>query len=99
MAPLPDPNEPMFKFQPRWKEEMVVTSKDGAFVIDLAMGNLTAYLLPEDLWREQAPDWAKEHWPQLKRELEAWCEKYNAKLAIDVTAVVMTDPPAGRTAG
>lgn len=90
MIPSPDSDEPMFKFQPRWKEEMVVTSKDGTFVIDLAMGNLTAYLLPEDLWREQAPSWAKEHWAQLKSELEAWCEKYNAKLAIDVTAVVMT---------
>ncbi|MGF6418922.1 hypothetical protein ABH900_002425 [Stenotrophomonas sp. AN71] len=35
---------PVFEFKARWKEELVCTSPDGAFVLELSMGTLTAYL-------------------------------------------------------
>lgn len=78
----------IFEFKPRWKEELVVTSKDGSFVLELPMGVLSAYLPTQDAWREKSPVWAKESWVDLKQELEVWCRENNAKLIIDATANV-----------
>jgi hypothetical protein len=66
-----------FTFQPRWKEELVCTGPGGSFVLELPMGVLSAYLPSEVAWRSKAPAWARELWPVLKVELEAWCEKNN----------------------
>lgn len=78
----------MFQFQPRWKEELVVTGPGGAFILDLPMGVLTACLPIEEVWREGAPAWARGLWPTLRSELEQWCRANKAELEIDARAGV-----------
>jgi len=78
----------MFTFQPRWKEELVVTGPGGQFVLELPMGILSAYLPTESAWQEKAPDWAKDSYSQLKSELEAWCSENKAKFYIEEDAGV-----------
>ncbi|MES2444068.1 MAG: hypothetical protein V4574_14660 [Pseudomonadota bacterium] len=80
--------ERLFHFQPRWKEELVVTASGGSFVLELPMGVLSAYLPTEAEWRRRAPGWAISLWPRLKVELEAWCSQNNAAFYIDQAADV-----------
>jgi len=75
-----------FKFKARWKEELVCTGPDGAFVLELPMGVLSAYLPTEEIWKQKAPLWACELWPVLRIELEEWCIKNKAEFIIDSTA-------------
>jgi hypothetical protein len=77
------PQEQLFRFQPRWKEELVVTGPGGSFVIEMPMGVLSVYLPAEAAWAEKAPSWALNLWPVLRAELEDWCQKANAKLFVD----------------
>ncbi|QED29919.1 hypothetical protein FRD01_22315 [Microvenator marinus] len=77
-----------FQFRPKWKEELVVIAEEGSFKLDLAMGVLTAFLPTEDDWPDKAPAWARDLYPVLKEELEAWCAENKAKLVIDSTGVV-----------
>jgi hypothetical protein len=79
---------PTFQFQPRWKEELVVNGPGGNFVLELPMGVLSAYLPTEIAWLRKAPDWAKHLWPELRNELETWCQNNNAELVIDESASV-----------
>jgi hypothetical protein len=78
-----------FKFQPRWKEELVCTGPGGTFVLELPMGVLSAYLPTETAWQSKAPAWARDLWPVLKEELEAWCLANKATFVIDETASVL----------
>ena len=87
---MPPPSS-VFQFKPRWKEELVVTGPGGTFVLELPMGILSAYLPPQELWPEKAPEWARDLWPTLKAELEAWCRANEAKFIIDPTAGVWSD--------
>ena len=75
-----------FSFEPRWKEQLVVTGPGGTFVLELPMGVLSAYLPTEPVWRVKAPAWAADLWPVLKTELERWCIDNKARLHIDETA-------------
>lgn len=77
-----------FTFNPRWKEELICTGPGGTFVLELAMGVLTAFLPTEDVWRSNAPAWARDLWPVLKTDLEAWCENSKVRLVIDESATV-----------
>lgn len=83
-----NPKMNTFTFQPRWKEELVCTCHGGSFVLELTMGRLGAYLPTEDAWKLKSPLWARDLWPELKSELEAWCKANNAKFVIDETAAV-----------
>ncbi|WP_111657774.1 hypothetical protein [Isoalcanivorax indicus] len=78
----------IFKFQPRWKEELVVSGPGGSFVLELPMGILSAYLPTESAWERRAPAWARDVWPQLKQELEEWCAANKAQFIIDESAGV-----------
>ena len=77
-----------FKFQPRWKEELVVSGPGGSFILELPMGVLSACLPTENIWVGKAPVWAKGLWPVIKEELEVWCKENNAKFIIDKSAKV-----------
>jgi hypothetical protein len=77
-----------FQFSPRWKEMMIVTGPGGHFTLDFWMGIPTISLPPEERWRDVAPSWAAELWPELKAELEDWCRNNNTKLEIDEKAGV-----------
>jgi hypothetical protein len=78
----------LFQFQPRWKEELVVSGSGGSFVLELPMGILAAYLPTETEWQRRAPVWAQALWPELKRELEDWCCKNKAQFHVDPSADV-----------
>lgn len=78
----------VFKFQARWKEELVVTCSGGSFVLEMPMGVLTVYLPTEQVWLKKAPSWAKNHWLPLKEQLEVWCKENKAEFLIDETAGV-----------
>lgn len=77
-----------FTFQPRWKEELVCTHVGGSFVLELPMGILSAYLPTEEVWKVKAPAWARDLWPELKTQLEAWCRANEADFYIDESADV-----------
>ncbi|MCH8498603.1 MAG: hypothetical protein LAT63_08995 [Marinobacter sp.] len=77
-----------FQFQPRWKEELVVTGDGGQFILELPMGVLSAYLPTESAWEAKSPEWARNQYVELKQELEEWCKKNKAKFYIDETAGV-----------
>lgn len=81
-------NEQTFYFQPRWKEELVVSGPGGSFVLELPMGVLSAYMPTEAAWKTKAPPWAVDLWPVLRFELDAWCQANKAKLFVDETAGV-----------
>ncbi|AVO28551.1 hypothetical protein C6Y55_00670 [Stenotrophomonas maltophilia] len=78
----------VFEFKARWKEELVCTGPHGSFVLELAMGRLTAYLSSEEAFRSSAPPCAADLWPQLRDELELWCETHQTALVVDPTARV-----------
>lgn len=78
----------IFKFHPRWKEELVVTGPGGSFILELPMGILSAYLPTESAWQQKAPGWAKDLYPTLKQELEMWCKENKAQFVIDESAGV-----------
>jgi hypothetical protein len=80
--------QPIFSFLPRWKEELVVTGPGGSFILDLPMGILSAYLPSEATWCEAAPAWARDLWPALHSDLEAWCAFNNARLYVEDNASV-----------
>ncbi|HMS94417.1 MAG TPA: hypothetical protein PKA03_04235 [Tabrizicola sp.] len=79
---------PLFLFAPRWKEELVVTSKGGSFVLPFWMGSPTVELPTKERWHEVAPDWARDHWDALHKALEQWCKGNGAALEITETAWV-----------
>lgn len=76
----------LFQFKPRWKEELVCIGPGGAFVLDFPMGVPTVYFPTQHAWAQCAPDWARELWPVLKTELEAWCETGNVQFVLDGSA-------------
>ena len=78
----------VFRLSPRWKEMMVVSGPGGHFTLDFWMGIPTISLPPEHRWRDLAPPWAADLWPELKAELEDWCRDNNTKLEIDEKAGV-----------
>jgi hypothetical protein len=80
-----------FKFQPRWKEELVVAAPKGKFVLEMPMGEYSAYLPPLHVWQDIGPEWARDLWPILHAELEAWCKTNGAELRIDETASVFLE--------
>ena len=77
-----------FRFMPRWKEELVCSGPGGSFILELAMGVLTAYLPTEEVWKQKSPDWARDLWPVLRTELEGWCKENNAGFVIDPSAPI-----------
>lgn len=79
-------SEQIFQFHGRWKEELVVTAQGGSFVLDMPMGILSVYLPTRQAWEEVAPEWARQLWPDLKWELEEWCEAHDAQLYLDASA-------------
>ena len=82
-----------FKFEPRWKEELVVSGLGGEFVLEHPMGVKSVYVPTEVVWNEIGPNWALGHWAALHHELKIWCEKNGAELYVDETASVSFDGP------
>jgi hypothetical protein len=79
---------PTFAFAARWREELVCTAAGGSFILELAMGELTAYLPTQDAWQQRGPEWARPLWPVLHAELAGWCRENNALLVLDPGAAI-----------
>ncbi len=75
-------SETVFQFEPRWKEELVVTGPGGAFVLEMPMGILSVNLPSAAAWAETAPDWARDLRPVLHAELTQWCLDHHADLYV-----------------
>ena len=73
---------PFFLFAPRWKEEIVVTTNGGSFVLPFWMGRPTAELPSKERWPTVAPDFARDDWDALHEALEQWCQGNRARLEI-----------------
>ena len=80
-----------FDFQPRWKEELIVSGDGGQFALELSMGVLSAYLPTETVWELRSPEWARKQYAELKQELGEWCKDNKAKLYVTETAGVCID--------
>ena len=77
-----------FRFQPVWKEKLIVTQGDRSFALEFPMGIPTAYLPTQAAWCLCAPDWARESWTTLEAELRAWCRANGIGFIIDDSAAV-----------
>ena len=77
-----------FEFKGRWKEELVCSSSQGSFVLEMPMGVVSVFLPTAEQWPLVAPDWAKSHWGELHMQLSAWCTAANIPLSVDPTAQV-----------
>lgn len=77
-----------FTFQPRWKEQLIVTQQAGSFILDMPMGELSVYLPPEGRWKDLAPAWAQDDWLDLKDTLAAWCLDNKVSFCVDRGATV-----------
>ena len=80
--------QPIFRFAPRWKEELVVTADQGSFVLPFWMGRPTVELPSEAHWPVVAPLWAADHWQPLHRALELWCQGNGAALEVSEKGMV-----------
>ena len=79
-------SDPVFRFAPRWKEELVVTGPGGAFLLEMPMGDPCVLLPTEDAFGATAPDWARGLWPALHEALTDWCQATGTPLALDADA-------------
>ncbi len=61
------------QFQPRWKEEIVASSRKGVLVFEMTMGINHVYFPTELLWLKDAPEWAKPLWKDYAEQCEQWC--------------------------
>lgn len=77
-----------FKFEPRWKEELVCTSRMGSFILDMPMGVLSVLLPTQSNWERNAPPWAKEHWQTIYEQLETWCKENKVQFFVEESAAV-----------
>jgi hypothetical protein len=78
----------IFRFEPRWKEELLCTATGGSFVLEFPMGSLSVYVPTEAVWKCDAPQWASDLWPALVADLRIWCVVNDAQLVIDDAAPV-----------
>jgi len=69
-------------FSIRWREELVVSSPEGSLVIEITMGKLHVYFPDEDLWKAQAPDWAKLKWEIYLEAAKDWCSQNNIPISV-----------------
>ena len=76
------PHRPIFRFAPRWKEELVVSGPGGDFILSFWMGVPTVSLPPWSEWLIVAPEWARPLWTQLYEELAGWCRANGATLEV-----------------
>ncbi|MHA6205639.1 hypothetical protein ACXU4B_14540 [Dyella soli] len=75
-----------FRFHPKWNGGLYCTGPGGCLELELPMVILTAYLPTEEAWKSEAPDWARDKWSVIRRELEAWCHENKVNFMIDAVA-------------
>jgi elongation factor P hydroxylase len=81
-------SDPVFTFQPRWKEELLCSCSEGSFVLEMPMGIVSVYLPSQDQWPVKAPSWTKGYWTALQTQLSQWCVENDLPLYIEDSAHV-----------
>ena len=79
------------KFNTRWKEELVATSKEGSLVFEFTMGKFNVYFPTQDAWQTSAPEWAKQKWTIYLVECKKWCAENNIPITIVDDGIVYED--------
>ena len=79
---------PKFRFEPRWKEELVCSCSLGSFLLEMPMGVVSVCLPSETTWLRSSPDWAKPHWEAFRTQLREWCSLQGIPLCVSETADV-----------
>ncbi len=69
-------------FQPRWKEELVASSKDGVLIFELTMGKYHVYFPDQKLWASSVPAWAQDKWNLYYTECCKWCSQNHIPISI-----------------
>lgn len=62
-----------FRFEVRWKEQLVVHHAGGEFVLEFPMGRPTVCLPTHTRWQEIAPPELRSHWLELHEQLQEYC--------------------------
>lgn len=70
------------RFEPRWKEEIVASSKEGKLVFEFTMGVDHVYFPGEAKWLKDAPAWAKDKWEQYLTGCKNWCSVNRVPMTI-----------------
>ncbi len=81
-------SEPIFTFEPRWKEELVCSCPLGSLLLSMPMGVVSVRLPSEESWSSSAPEWAKPHWQSFRRQLREWCDQQGVPLSYTENPVV-----------
>jgi len=71
-----------YDVRPRWKEELVITSPEGALVIEMTMGVANVYFPTESEWEKQAPTWAMNRRPEILAAVTNWCSREQVPLSL-----------------
>jgi hypothetical protein len=77
-----------YRFQAKWKEELVCSTNGKQFVLEFPMGTPTVYLPTKSRWSAISPAWASNHWDDLYDQLSTWCEANDVQLTVSETARV-----------
>jgi hypothetical protein len=78
----------VWRFAPRWKEELVCTSSSGELVLEMMIIEPHVYFPLDEAWARQAPGWAKERRGELLAALREWCAAEDIPLTVDERAWV-----------
>lgn len=81
-------SDEIYRFQARWKEEMLCTCSLGSLILDMPMGVVSVYLPTRSKWEATAPAWAREQWRSVHEQLSQWCSRNTTPLHIEENAQV-----------
>ena len=73
---------PGISFNPRWKEELVAHSSEGALIFEFTMGKYHVYFPSQAKWLQASPGWAKEKWELYFEECKKWCLQNNYPITV-----------------
>lgn len=78
-------------FKPRWREELVASSADGALVFEMTFGQYHVYFPTQARWETQVPDWARPRWSEYHDACQRWCAEQRIPFTLVDDAHVTQD--------
>jgi len=82
-------------FNPRWREELVATSKEGTLIFELTMGKYHVYFPGQTIWLTSVPEWAKPKWQTYLEACQDWCAQNKIPITIVDNALVYEEKSSG----
>jgi len=80
--------KPGIHFEPRWKEELVATSKDGVLIFEMTFGVYHVYFPTAERWALLVPAWAQSQWSVFRDACSQWCTQNRIPMSIEDNAYV-----------